>query len=409
MNVTIERLAKVKFAGSYRNRHQPFCETTGDLVFGNPVCFVFPLGTDLVPNDRLIDENKKVYDVASVSKNGRTEAEVLYNDFETNFRLLEGNGHAHYGQVQSTGRDEDAEVFMDAWVGTYITNIVAHYDEIKAGRNLGELYGLFNHDAPAAVIGAGPSLDKNIDQLKRFPGVIIASDRAYRILLAHGINPDVVISVDTHYDLVAEMLDTPHSNKHALVLNVCSDPKIAKNWKGSIFWFLMKHPGVQFTDHILPALFPTFYGLENVGCVGNSSVVLADMMGLSPIVMVGQDFGYTGGRMFADQFKANADGSFAPIDFDHAAAFEKRTGKVTVDGITTYAPYLNFRAAAYNLRYNRGIDLINCTEGGILTELPCRSLAEQIDLLEYHNGLHASYRERILSVVRRNTHVRTAS
>jgi len=191
----------------------------------------------------------------------------------------------------------------------------------------------------------------------------------------------LVISVDCHYDLVAEMLDCPMSKDHRLILNTCSDPKISNVWKGKIHWYTMKHPGVQFMDKILPALFPKFHSLPNLGNVGNTSVLLADYMGLAPVVLIGQDYGYTGGRMHAQLFNFDQDGKPTEIETDHADLFEKRSGKVRVGDIATYAPFLDYRNTIYDLSNKKGISIVNCTEGGLLTKLPCMPLDKMIEIL----------------------------
>ncbi|WP_373845633.1 6-hydroxymethylpterin diphosphokinase MptE-like protein, partial [Clostridium sp.] len=50
-------------------------------------------------------------------------------------------------------------------------------------------------DIPAIIVSAGPSLDKNISELKRAEGkaLIIATDAVLTTLKNHGIVPDAVV------------------------------------------------------------------------------------------------------------------------------------------------------------------------------------------------------------------------
>ena len=346
-------------------------------------------GTDAMIGDR-IEHEGTVYDVSAAALYGdRKQLALKKNDFETAFLALQTRGLAGYGRVEPVMQDDETERFMDSWVGTYITNIVAHYDEIKSGRQIREFHGLWNHDVAVACVGAGPSLDKNAEELRDFPGLIIVADKAYKMLRARGIEPDFVISVDCHYDLVAAMLDCPGTERHRLILNSCADPKIAKAWKGPIFYYNMKHPGVQFTDKILPALFPEMHSLPNAGNVGNTSIHFAEYCGLSPVVLVGQDFGYTGGKMHAQRFEWNDvfPGRWLAIEEDHAALMEKRSGKVEVNDVVTYAAFIQYMNTTYALRSHYKIDVVNCTEGGILRDLPCSTLREMKDMiLRKHGG-----------------------
>ena len=53
-------------------------------------------------------------------------------------------------------------------------------------------------DIPAIIVGAGPSLDKNINLIGRAQGhsIIISSDAALKPLLSQGVVPSIVVSLD---------------------------------------------------------------------------------------------------------------------------------------------------------------------------------------------------------------------
>jgi len=138
-------------------------------------------------------------------------------------------------------------------------------------------------------------------------------------------------------------------------------------------------------DTILPAFFQEFHSIENSGNVGNTSILFSDYMGLSPIILVGQDFGYTGGKMHAHRFQW-IDGKPQPIEEDHAALLEKRSGKVEINDVVTYMAFHQYMATTYALRSKRHIDVINCTEGGILRDLPCSTLDGMIERLKISHG-----------------------
>lgn len=388
--VTIEKIKKVKINGRYKDCYQPVASLNCLTNYGRNGCdptvcnFVFESDMDVIGGDRILI-GEAVYDAKRIivdadTKKLKVESEI--NRFETDLKAIAKLGcvEVKYGDVERPmRRDEEAERFMDAWIGTYAVNIAEHYHEIKNGKDISAFRGIFNRDVPAACVGAGPSLDKNAHLLHDFPGIIICADRAYKMLLARGVEPDFVVSVDCHYDLVAEMLDHPWNHRHRLILNTAADPKICKIWKGDIYWFLMRHPGVQFMDKILPALFPKFEGLENVGCVGNTSVIFSAHMGAGPSVLVGQDYGYTGGKMHAKRFNFDENGNaLDEIKDDHAKMLKERTGKVSVNGVTTYLPFKGYLRALYAIAKIRGITIVNCTEGGIITNLPRAPLSKVI-------------------------------
>jgi hypothetical protein len=104
--------------------------------------------------------------------------------------------------------------------------------------------------------------------------------------------------------------------------------------------------------------------------------------------LVGQDYGYTGGKLSARRFEYSDGGKISEIELDHQRLLEERTGKLEVDGITTYAPFIGYRDTLYGLRERNALNIINCTEGGILTGLPCAPFSAIID------GLSKGHREK---------------
>mgnify|MGYP001609189243 CR=1 FL=1 len=298
-------------------------------------------------------------------------------------------------------RNWQAEDEMQVWVGEYVRNIALHYPEILAAPHIGPLRELFGAwDAldktgrpSVAVVGAGPSLDRNVEELRAFPGLVLATDRAARALTARAIPFDAVVAVDPRAHHIAAMLDYPESCNQILLTSVCVAPDVFEAWKGRVLYMSHQNPGTQFFDCVLPVLFPGMPAPYVLGNVGNMAVQLAAYMGAGKIVLVGQDYGYTGGKISADDWYFNYDGIESSDKFwvrllpDHAALLARRTGKITVDGtdgpMQTYPPYLGYRASLYELVKLWNLDVVNCTEGGILTDLPRAVLKDCVKSLHY--------------------------
>jgi hypothetical protein len=277
-------------------------------------------------------------------------------------------------------RDEAAERILDHWVGMYARNIALQYQKILKSPHIGRIRSVFAGGCPVAIVGAGPSLDKNAEHLRGFPGIIFATDRAAIPLAARGIHPDLVITVDPKPQVIASMLQYAENREQVLAVSVVSDPDVSRVWKGLKLYMSGLHFGTQFFDHLLPHLFPGMPGLHQVGNVGNSAVHMAAWVGASPIVLVGMDYGYTGGRMHAASWSRKGKG-WREVVSDHAGALERRTGKVVVDGVTTYGPYVGYRDTLYRLREAGKLDIVNATEGGILNGLPCEPLRRVVKRL----------------------------
>lgn len=287
-------------------------------------------------------------------------------------------------------RDWGAELELQHWVGTYTRNIALHYREMLESPHVGPLYKKLA-GRPVLVVGGGPSLDALGYELARWPGLVIATDRAAKSCAAYGHPADLVVAVDPRPVHIAAMLRYPAEFKRrsTLVASVCLDPEAVEAWGGRVRYMAGDHPGTQFFDHVVPVLFPGMPALPLLGNVGNSAVALAAFMGAGRIALVGSDYGYTGGKMHADEWVPDhGDGKLVPPHFvrmetDHAALLERRTGKVTVPGVggqdvTTYGPYLSYRDSLYRLQKAWGLDLVNASGGGILTELPQASFNDLV-------------------------------
>lgn len=288
---------------------------------------------------------------------------------------------------EATPRDWDAEAMLQHFVGLYVRNIALHYPAMLQTPHVGPLYQLLG-GRPVLVVGAGPSLDAVGPELKAWPGLVIATDRAARACAAYGREADLVVAVDPRPHYIAQMLRYPAQFKRrtTLVASVCLDPEAVAAWGGAVRYMAGEHEGTQFFDRVVPVLFPGMPALPMLGNVGNSAVALAHFMGAGKIALVGSDYAYTGGKVAADDWAVatgvcEADDSWERQEADHAALLERRTGKVAAPAVgggevLTYAPYLTYRDALYMAAKTWQLDLVNASGAGILVDLPQARLAD---------------------------------
>ena len=80
----------------------------------------------------------------------------------------------------------------------YYENIFSNMPGFLESKSIEDLYYKLPRDIPAIIVASGPSLDKNIEELKRAKGksLIIAADSAIKALLAHDIIPDLYVTID---------------------------------------------------------------------------------------------------------------------------------------------------------------------------------------------------------------------
>lgn len=146
---------------------------------------------------------------------------------------------------------------------------------------------------PAIVVAAGPSLDKNIHELKKAKGkcIIISTDTALKPLALAGIEPDIAAIMDGKKD--ARYLSEESSRHVPLLCTVRSGDT-----------FINLHEGKKFfTDYFCEHI-KTFMDRENIpfpnlptgGSVANSCFGIAEAFHCKTIILVGQDLAYTGDK-----------------------------------------------------------------------------------------------------------------
>ena len=144
-----------------------------------------------------------------------------------------------------------------------------------------------------AVICAGPSLEEDVGTLKciREQVVIIAVDTALKPLLKRDIRPDFVITVDPQY---INSFFTSHAGLHPppLIADPAVYPAVLRGYPGMIFLTSSVFSPGSYIEQ--------FSGKKGAVAAGGSVAVaafdMARILGSDPIIMLGLDLSYGGGR-----------------------------------------------------------------------------------------------------------------
>ncbi|CRX37779.1 6-hydroxymethylpterin diphosphokinase MptE-like protein [Estrella lausannensis] len=152
---------------------------------------------------------------------------------------------------------------------------------------------------PAIICGAGPSLEKNIDVVKRLKdkALIIAGGTSVNALNAAGINPHFGFGVDPNPDhslriLTNEAFMVPyfyHMRMNSTALNMLHGDLYYQNVTKTypVSYWIEKKLGIK--------AFPIEGGYNVV----NASLDMAEALGCSPIITVGVDLAYSEGKSYA--------------------------------------------------------------------------------------------------------------
>lgn len=180
-------------------------------------------------------------------------------------------------------------------------NLFYNFKDIIKGDTIGILKNKFNNK-PAIIVSAGPSLDKNISQLKYAKGkaIIISGGRTLKPLLKNGIKPDLVVSLDPGigaYKVIKDHLNT----NIPMVTTVVSHSGVIDEYKGKKI-FSNNEDVYQLVEGLLKRQIDR---IPQGGSVANMSLSLANYMGCNPMILIGQDLAYTDGKFHADSATLN--------------------------------------------------------------------------------------------------------
>lgn len=258
-----------------------------------------------------------------------------------------------------------------------VWNTLVRYTNVKAkntfnnlpylynGYSMEALQGIIPEDVPAIVVSAGPSLNKNIMDLKKAVGkaCIIATDTAMKPLLNAGIIPNLFVIIDGLKPGI--LFEHKDLSKVPMVAMTGVSVEPMQYHKGKKFFYNSSSPleeniladlsKKENKNRILP-------GLLTGGSVANSAYSLGVYMGARTVILVGQDLAMTGNRTHADgTFQQKMD----EIDVKSGEYFEVESidgGKVlTRDDFDRYRKWFEDIAKKWS-----NVTMVDATEGGAL-------------------------------------------
>ncbi|MCC6679711.1 MAG: motility associated factor glycosyltransferase family protein [Phycisphaeraceae bacterium] len=170
---------------------------------------------------------------------------------------------------------------------------LAHY---AAGSTTDDLHRVAT-GYPAVCVGAGPSLVKNIDLLRdpvvRRNIVLISAQTTLKPLLARGIYPDFVTALDYSQISVRFYEDLPPLPGVTLVAEPKVHPAVLDAFPGPV-----RLTANKFNDQLLGPLASPRINIRPGATVAHLSVYLAEHLGCDPIIMIGQDLGFSDGLYY---------------------------------------------------------------------------------------------------------------
>lgn len=177
-------------------------------------------------------------------------------------------------------------------------NLCDSFDQYNAEELKRVLCELDLTKVPAIVVAAGPSLEKNIKELKQAVGkaFIIATDSAIKVLMKESILPDLTVTVDPA-KMISHLYTDDVIQKIPVLLNLASNSELLEYHKGKRFYYY--HP-YTLGEKIWADNDIRYMVIETGGSVANDALSFAIRVGFSKVILIGQDLAYPERKIHAE-------------------------------------------------------------------------------------------------------------
>ena len=222
--------------------------------------------------------------VAMVSNKNKT-------DFQKQWDIVK------HGLTLSMSNSHTSELYGNSWLMQGLANLPS----IARSMNMAALKTALN-GLPMVIVSPGPSLDKNIHQLKEIKGraVIMAAAQCAKALYAAGIVPDFIAVADPN-NLVYFLDGVDVSQVEGLIVGVSCHPGFyTKPFKHIITFNANANIDAWISD-----IFNDTLPISAAGSISIDCLYFAKYIGCSHIIMVGLDLALSDGNTYSN-FSANA-------------------------------------------------------------------------------------------------------
>jgi hypothetical protein len=256
----------------------------------------------------------------------------------------------------------------------FLDNFVRNLPKAARAPGIAKLARAFS-GVPAVIVSAGPSLDKNIHELRGLDNktLIISTDTALKPLLVAGIDPHFVMTGDPSYANYLHIKDAP-SRESFLVAEATSYPDVFGEFKERTLTCTFENSAL----HSLSDLLGSKGILRAWGSVATMALDFALWLSCNPIVFVGQDLAHSDGRIycsglsFDDQWFAGVANPTEWRKITEEMRSQKRTVIIedifgrpveSTDKLTSYWNWIIKECGDHS-----DVQFVNATEGGILRD-----------------------------------------
>lgn len=255
---------------------------------------------------------------------------------------------------------------------TFLDNFVKNMPKAAKAPGVEKYRGQFS-GIPAIIVSAGPSLDKNIHELRGYEDrvLILSTDTALKPLLAAGVAPHFVLTGDPAYANYLHLKGAT-AGESLLVTEATSFPSVFDDFAGRVIACTYERSALQ----PLSDLIGDKGILRAWGSVATMALDFALLLDCNPVIFVGQDLAHTDGRIYCSgvYFEQEWFQGITDPDGYQARLVELRSQRTTttvedifgrpVESTDKLTAYWNWMVKVIDSHPE--VHFINATEGGIL-------------------------------------------
>lgn len=170
-------------------------------------------------------------------------------------------------------------------------NVLTNMWTIEKMNLVSQLKEILPKEVPAIIVSAGPSLDKNVELLRKAKGhcLIFAVDTAIPYLLKRDIIPDLTVTVEP-IKPIKHYLD-PRSEEIPAVFDSESNPEIVGKHRDRVFIYNCR----GYVKRLLEAVGKTVpEDVVSGGSVATAAFAILYELEMKNIILIGQDLAYSG-------------------------------------------------------------------------------------------------------------------
>lgn len=264
-------------------------------------------------------------------------------------------------------------------------NVITNLGMVRSANMVSDLSKVVPKEVPVIIVAAGPSLDKNIELLRRAKGhaLIFAVDTAMKYLMERDIMPDLAITIEPIKPIAnyedERCFDIPQ------VFDCESNPQIVSRERGRCFVYNCR----DYVKKLLESIGITVVqDVASGGSVATAAFAICYQLQMRTVIMIGQDLAYAGTATHAGGVEsAGINGDIGYTMVDGIDGNEVRTR-------SDWIGYLRWFENGIGTIREQHLDMevIDATEGGALIHgSRVMTLSDAID--KYCNGVTYDFSE----------------